>query len=390
MLFQRLVQTALVAGAWAAPTPSQLPNDGFPSPSADQLKVIEKAADGTLSNAPPPAALNSSSIPIFQLITFNENFEVAFFNSLLYNVTNHVPGFEAPLGTEKTALLSVLKTVLAVRPPPSLSAVLPHHWTSPLTRTQQEELHAINAAGVVAHFNGTVPLPCTYQFPTTSLGAAIALAETFTSVVLGTLQDAAEGLSVNGDHGPVRAVASVIGQEGEQNGFFRTLLNRKPSQKPFLTTSVAAFAFSALQGFVVSCPFDVAATIPIPIFPPLAVQGGDDVAAQDQVLRFSANLAGVQAAAPYYGSADAAAGALFVTYLTGQDTPVSQPIGNVTWGGDDGKSITFTAEFPFDEFVMDGLSIAALTVGGSFASADDLPASTLAAPGLIQVNDPIV
>lgn len=365
MLYKNLISAAVFAsGALAAPTPAQLPADGFPSPNADQLNDINTKADGTLSTAPPPPALNASSIPIFQLINFNENFEVAFFNSLVYNITNDVSGFQVPFGSEKAALLSVLNTVLA-----------------------QEELHAINAAGVISHFGGTVPTPCVYKFPTTDLVGALALAETFTSLVLGTLQDASQGLSTNGDHGPVRAVASVIGQEGEQNGFFRGLLNAKPSEKPFLTTSVAAFAFSALQDFVVSCPFDIAATIPIPIFPTIAVAGGSDVSPQDQLLTFSTDLTGVAAAAPYYGNPDACTSGLYVTYFTGQDAPISIGISNVTWTG---NTITFQAEFPFTEYVMQGLSIAALTTANNFANPDAVPAATLAAPGLIQVIDPIL
>ncbi|KAK4652429.1 hypothetical protein QC762_611060 [Podospora pseudocomata] len=47
--------------------------DGFPNPNATQLEFVEDVADGTLSDTPPPPSLNESSIPIFQLISFNEN-----------------------------------------------------------------------------------------------------------------------------------------------------------------------------------------------------------------------------------------------------------------------------------------------------------------------------
>ncbi|CAK7200344.1 hypothetical protein SEUCBS139899_003036 [Sporothrix eucalyptigena] len=365
MLYTSLLSAAVfAASALAAPTPSQLPADGFPNPSADQLTDINKAADGTLSTAPPPPSLNASSIPIFQLINFNENFEVAFFNSLIYNITNDVSGFQVPFLAEKTALINVLTTVLA-----------------------QEELHAINAANVISHFGGTVPTPCTYKFPTSDLISALNLAETFTALVLGTLQDASQGLSTNGDHGPVRAVASVIGQEGEQNGFFRSLLNAKPSEKPFLTTSIAPFAFSALQDFIVSCPFDIPSTIPIPIFPTISVQGGSVVSAEDQTLTFTADLTGVAAASPYYGNPSACTNDLSFTYFTGQDAPISKPISNVSWSGD---VITFSAEFPFTEYVMDGLSIGSLTTSSNFSNPDAVASATLAAPALIQVVDPIL
>lgn len=237
---------------------------------------------------------------------------------------------------------------------------------------------------MLKHFNAFAPAPCQYTFPTSNIRDALALAETFTALVLGTLQDASQLLAQNGDDGPVRAVASVIGQEGEQNGFFRILLSRKPSEKPFLTTSVAAYAWSALQGFVVpgSCPFPLS-NIDIPIFTPLSVVSGDagaNVDARDQTLTFSADLTGVAAAAKYAGGNG---NGLFLTYLTGQQLPVSEPVQNVQWKGD---QVTFEAFFPFTANVMDGLSIAALTTSSNFTGPDDLPAATLAAPGLIQVN----
>lgn len=201
--------------------------------------------------------------------------------------------------------------------------------------------------------------------------------------MLGTLQDASQLLAANGDAGPVRGVASVIGQEGEQNGWYRTYLGLKPSEKPFLTTSVASFAFSALQGFVDSCPFDVT-QIDLPIFPALSVvsgSGGLDVEAKDQSLAFEADLSSVEGAEKYIGGK---VDGLFITYLTGQNLPVSEPVTNVSW---DGKKIKFEASFPFSANVMEGLSIAALTTKADFATPDDVPTATLAAPGLIQVND---
>ena len=232
-----------------------------------------------------------------------------------------------------------------------------------------------------------MPQPCVYKFPTTDVMGAISLAETFTALVLGTLQDASQGLSTNGDHGPVRAVASVIGQEGEQNGFFRSLINAKPSEKPFLTTSIAEFAFSALQNFVVSCPFDIAATIPIPIHPTIDVTGGGAVSSRDQNLTFTADLSKVSAAASFYGNTATSNSGLFMTYFTGQDAPISVPITGAAWNG---KVLTFNAEFPYSKFCMDGLTVGSLTTAGSFASPDAVGAATLAAPALIQVTQPIL
>lgn len=133
---QTLSATAAILGlASAAPA---LPrafgdptDDGFPSPSAAQLAAIETMADGQLSNAPPPATLAQSSLTAFQLIAFNENFEVAFFSSLIDNITADMDGYRlAPKA--KDDILSVLKTVKAVSPIPLETRVsLPPPFTSP-------------------------------------------------------------------------------------------------------------------------------------------------------------------------------------------------------------------------------------------------------------------
>lgn len=87
--------------------------NGFPNPNAQQLMIIEKEADGQISNAPPPPTLANSSLTAFQLIAFNELFEVAFFSSLVYNITNNVTGFETD-ADERMKLLNILDTVTAV------------------------------------------------------------------------------------------------------------------------------------------------------------------------------------------------------------------------------------------------------------------------------------
>lgn len=255
-----------------------------------------------------------------------------------------------------------------------------------LTVHQQEELHAINALNALNKFKKLAPLPCKYHFPATNIHDAIAVAEVFTSFVMGTLQDVSQGAATAGDAGIVRGVASIIGQEGEQNGFYRTLLGAVPSEKPFLTTSVGPFAYSFINNnFIVpgSCPYDVTA-FGIPIFTQLNVNGNSVALAlkpDDQTLDFSADLSTVQAASKY-SNGDSTG--LFITYFSGQLLPISVPVQNFKWNG--GK-VTFQAAFPFEDNIMFGLSIAALTAGNNFTSPDAVPAATLAAPALINVND---
>ena len=89
-------------------------SDGYPYPTKDQLREISWRADGTLSNAPPPAKLGDSSKTAFQALVFGEEFEKAYFSSLLYNVTNNIHGYKSHYRYSKSELVKMLTTVVAV------------------------------------------------------------------------------------------------------------------------------------------------------------------------------------------------------------------------------------------------------------------------------------
>jgi hypothetical protein len=97
----------------------------------EQLKDISRRADGTLSNAPPPPKLGESSKTAFQALAFGEEFEQAYFSSLLQNVTDGVPGYRHHGRFTKAELVKVLETVVAVSFQPSFVI---HSLTWPTAR----------------------------------------------------------------------------------------------------------------------------------------------------------------------------------------------------------------------------------------------------------------
>ena len=211
-----------------------------------------------------------------------------------------------------------------------------------------------------------------YQFPVTNFENAINLARTATDVVLGTLQDVIQIFAENGDTGLARAVTSVVGQEGEQNGFYRYLLGKVPSELPFLTTSDRNFAFTAIQSFALpnSCPN--VNTIPLTTFAPLtAIDQPNGVTSQQ--LRFS-----------YDASTATVSGDLFVTYINQQNLPVTMPVTKL----DSTTSQTvISANFPFAENLMNGLTIATLTnSAGPFANASQVAQATVFGPAFLFAN----
>ena len=204
---------------------------------------------------------------------------------------------------------------------------------------------------------------------------------------MSTLQDVGFKLARNGDAGSVRGLTSSLGQEGQQSGFYRSLLSKKPSSKPFLTTSVADFLYSFLhQRAIVTCPYK-ADEIPLKIFPALDVltgKGGTEVEPVDQHLRFAIDLG-------HFGDGDKYVNGdgkgLWITYFTGPLLPISVPVENIKWNG---RTAKFEAKFPFDANEMMGLTIASLTTKNNFTSAPEVVSSVIAGPGLIQVEDKVI
>lgn len=108
----------MISFVCAAPTgatggQTQLP-DGMPSPSLKQLAKIEQNARGTLPNAPPPPSISHKGITNLKLIAFNELFEVAYFNELLRNITNNVPGYTFSDEHDRDFVIEAFTAILAV------------------------------------------------------------------------------------------------------------------------------------------------------------------------------------------------------------------------------------------------------------------------------------
>ncbi|KAJ4320415.1 hypothetical protein N0V94_003386 [Neodidymelliopsis sp. IMI 364377] len=323
--------------------------NGFPNPNREDEIQIQDSAHGTLPNGPPPPALSAEGVTNLKLIALNELFEVAFFTELIYNVTNKVSGYDLGMGHDYML--------------DSLNAIL-----------NQEELHVLNANGALEHFNQEKIQPCKYNFPVTDFQSAIALAGTFTDVVLGTLQDVNQIFAKNQDDGLVRAVTSVVGNEAEQEGFFRLMQKKRPSSQPFITTATRDFAFTAIQDFVLpdSCPN--IATIPLKKFKPLSVET-KTIPAETQNLKFSFAMKD----AGMYDTND-----MRLTWLNAQNQPIVKKFENVKM---ENEKVFFEAQFPYDDFLMNGLTIAAVTMGAEeFADADKVAEATVFGPGLIEVD----
>lgn len=351
------ISFVLLAGA-AAAAPFSLP-DGFPNPSPSQLMKIQSEAGGTLPNTALPTKLPADAIQSLQVIAVNEIFETAYFSSLLDNVTNGVSGYTDFGGLDKAYVVKSLKAIRA-----------------------QEEIHAIGANAILASAGGKTIGPCNYMFPVSDFKSAIALAATFTDLVLGTLQGVQKTFALDGGqaaNGLVSLVGSIIGQEGEQDGAYRLIQKKTPSASPFLTAAAGPFAFNAVdQMFIVpgSCkPSSNVSSIHIPSFDTLKLDASNAMPAAKSVsaLKFDTS----------YGKVSSSSNHL--AYISGQNKPVVVPIKSVHKNGK--NSATFTASFPYDKGFSHGLTVAAIVDNaGPFADAAAVAKSTVAGPGLIEID----
>jgi hypothetical protein len=210
----------------------------------------------------------------------------------------------------------------------------------------------------------------------------------FTDVVLGALQDANVALANPTDSALIRGLTSVVGQEGEQNGWYRLLQGKVPSALPFLTASAAPFAVNVLlQNVIVpdTCP-DIARINAIsPTFLTLQITSPPP-GQSDTVLTFAIPFSSNDSLSSV--SADALKAGFSIVYVNQQNLPILEVIQNatVTKKNDGFGTFTFQANFPYTANLMNGLTITALVNGtGPFASVDDVAMATVAGPGLISI-----
>ncbi|KAE9362549.1 late sexual development protein [Stipitochalara longipes BDJ] len=340
--------TLLLASAGlaaAAPFTYPLAN-GFPNLNTTALEQVYKLAGGTLPNGALPSTLTPNGVQALQLIAANELFEVAYFTELLQNITSKVHGYHEG---HHQYIIDTLTSVIA-----------------------QEQVHVLSANGVLANANQTTIQPCQYDFPVSDFHSAIALAQTFTDVVLGVLPVAQSLFAADGgdEAALVPIVGSIIGQEGEQNGYYRFLQKKVASAAPLLTGGAPQFAYTAISQFIVpgSCPN--IKVIGLTAFPALTLESTPKAANSTQMFSVSGAVSAANAT---------------LVYISGQNLPFSVPISNVSVTG--GKT-TFAACFPYDNGFNRGLTIGALVAGAgkTFNSTAEVAAATLFGPALIELD----
>ncbi|KAL4894726.1 LsdA family protein [Aspergillus ambiguus] len=337
----------LASAAPVATAPAGSLPDGMPNPSPEQIREIELKAHGTLPSLPLPSNISRTGITNLQLIAFNELFEVAFFNELLYNVTTEVEGYTFSTPEDQDFAIRSLTAILA-----------------------QEEIHALTANDALKHFHVNPVQPCEYIFPVDTFDAAIDLAATFTDVVLGALQAVTQRFAEGGDAALTRVIAATIGNEGEQEGWFRVLQHKIPSELPTPTTGNRDYAFSAVNAFVVPGTCPNMHEIQLKVFPKLTALITPGPRSQDINVTFTLDDSVVAAEISHMK--------LGLTYVNQLNVPITEKLEILKF---DGQTVLGQAYFPYEEHMMNGLTLMVVTNGlGPYGTNGDYTMKTIAGP----------
>jgi hypothetical protein len=168
----------------------------------------------------------------------------------------------------------------------------------------------------------------------------------------------------------VPILGSIIGQEGEQVGYYRSLQKKVASSAPLLTGGAPQFAYTAISQFIVpgSCPNIEA--IGLTAFSALTVETIPGAVNSTQLFSVEGTVS---------------AGNASIAYISGQNVPVTVPISGVNTQG--GKTYFF-APFPYEQGFARGLTLGALVSGTSnvFANASQVATKTLFGPALIEID----
>lgn len=215
---------------------------------------------------------------------------------------------------------------------------------------------------------------------------AIVFITKVTDLVMGTLQHAVRRFAKSGDVDLAHLIASIIGQEGEQTGWYRIQQGRIPSELPFLTASTLSFAFTAIQGVTVpgTCPNKD--TIPLRTYEQLDILTPPGPNTQNITVAFGrdaihhAHHEHEHDGGEHDGDED---NELWMTYINQQNLPVVVPL-DIKGVND---VVVATAIFPYNEYMLNGFTLAAVTRGsGPFPNAGAVAKAAVAAPGLIIVK----
>ena len=357
MLLLALTIQLMSVVAAPAQRPAQQPfkyplSNGFPNlgPADPAVAQIQQQAHGTLPNRASAMVISPESALVWEVIGFNALFEVAFFSSLLKNLTHSGPSLVLD-AAERQGVVDAITVIQA-----------------------QEELNALGANAILGGAGRSPVEPCEYIFPSSTLNEALTFAITFTDLTIGMLQFASSTFGTEGDLQFLPLVGAIIGQKGERNGFFRERTGKSPTALPLLTEiGDPIFTRSFLQQMVTypgSCPSDQNAGLPI--LPSLTVLT-KNIQSTTKTIKYSFTNATLPDPTN-----------ISLAYINQLNHPVSVPLQSISVSK---NTITFTADFPWALNLLNGLTIATIVNGhGPFDAPSDAAAAALFGPGLLEVN----
>ena len=327
-------------------------DDGFPTPSASQLLVIEAAAHGLLPEGAPGSNITADGATNFQLFSLASIISAVYYDEMQHAIASDA-GFNAsiPSWIDRGEISDFLDQAKA-----------------------SDELYTLSSVHALGHFNATIIPPCTtYRLPLGSFDDAMDFGIVYQTNLIGMLGDLAYVWGENGDVDLqlVKIINGISASKAMQLAQLRKYRGLGAIQSPFWTYGQRDLTFSYLQTLVdlSSCPN--ISSIDLEVYPPMTISSTSDASITLEV------STSVWETGREYS----------VVLLNGASLPAVQNSTPISQSSD---TVSIVAAFPFvgpysnTSTLPDGLSTFVLAKGaGPF---DDLTGVVVAGPAFVRVN----
>jgi hypothetical protein len=209
---------------------------------------------------------------------------------------------------------------------------------------QESQLWLLYTTSLLTHYNISKPTGCRLRaFTGTgfSLISDVLTFQSFNTLLIDSLQDAVANVPTS-ERDLITLFWSMSTARAEQNSFYRLMNNEFPSERAFMTSIPASLSYSSITQVLRDCPFALDEILPVarPMFAD-HITGG---------FLFCANLSSIPERLDD----------LYLDIRVGLEKPILAKVENVTLNG---TVVQFDAKWPREEYVLEGMVVAALREG---------------------------
>jgi hypothetical protein len=284
------------------------------------IDALERAANSRLPEVQLPATISDSTKSLLQFMTIWNEIEVSAYHNTTEALAKNATGYADFNRWNKTEIVGILDNHQAE------SQLWLHYTTS-----------------LLAHYNISEATGCRFKAPLTGFRLLndILAFQQLNTLFIDSLQDASSSLSP-AEKNLIPILWSMATTRAEQTAFYRLFNNEFPSERAFMTSIPPSLSYSSITQVLRSCPFPLSTIYPVaaPLF---ADHAGDG-------FTFCTDLSRVP-----HETED-----LWLEITVGLQESIRVEVANVSFNG---SIVEFEARWPRQEYILEGMVVAALREG---------------------------